>query len=81
MTTTGPDVLLAAYRALTDDERDEAFERLCQLRVADAAEGDSDMARFLGSLSIVAEEVGRVPTVTDYKERPRYIRSDAHHER
>lgn len=68
MATTGPDVLLVAYCALTDDERDEAFERLCQLRVADAAEGDSDMERFLSSLTVVAEEVGRVPTVTDYKE-------------
>lgn len=68
MPTNATDVVLAGYRALTDDERDEVFERFCQLRVADAAEGDSDMARFLRSLAIVAEEVGRIPTVTDYKE-------------
>jgi hypothetical protein len=68
MATNATDVVLAGYRALTDGERDEVFERLCQLRVADAAEGDSDMARFLRSLAIVAEEVGRIPTVTDYKE-------------
>ena len=52
MATNATDVVLAGYRALTDGERDEVFERLCQLRVADAAEGDSDMARFLRSLSV-----------------------------
>jgi hypothetical protein len=68
MPTTGPDAVLTLYRALTDGEREEAFERICQLRVADAAEGESDMARYLRSLARVTELVGRTPTVTDYKD-------------
>jgi hypothetical protein len=68
MATTGPDAVLTLSRALTDPEREEAFERICQLRVADAAECESDMARYLRSLARVAELVGRTPTVTDYKE-------------
>jgi hypothetical protein len=67
VTTPAPDVVIAAYQALGEEEREVAFERIRQLRVADAAAGETDMARHLRSLARVAEEVGRVPTVTEYR--------------
>lgn len=36
MSTPAPDVVIAAYQALADDERDAAFERIRELRVATA---------------------------------------------
>lgn len=67
MVTPAPDVVIAAYQALAEHERDIVFERLRQLRIADAAASETDMARFLRSLCRVAEEVGRTPTVTEYR--------------
>ena len=62
--TTGPDLLVAAYCALVEDEQDDAFDRLHQLRIEKEAGSESDMARYIRSLQRVAEEVGRTPTST-----------------
>ena len=67
MATSAADVVVGAYSLLAGDARDAAFERICQLRVADAAEAETDIARYLRSLARVAAEVGRAPTVTDYR--------------
>jgi Homing endonuclease associated repeat len=67
MATSGPDLLVAAYRVLSEDEQDEAFSRLHEARVTKEAATDSDMARYLRSLQIVAEAVGRTPTSDDYR--------------
>jgi hypothetical protein len=66
--TTGPDLLVAAYCALAEDEQDEAFDRLHQLRIEKEAGSDSDMARFIHSLRRVADELGRTPTSDEYRE-------------
>lgn len=74
MATSGPDLLLAAYVALGDEEQDEAFERLHQLRVDKQAGTDTDMSRYVRSLRRVAEELGRTPTSDEYREvQPRLV--------
>lgn len=67
MATSGPDLLVAAYRALADDEQDEGFDRLHQLRLEEAGT-ESDMVRYIRSLQRVAREVGHVPTADEYRE-------------
>lgn len=68
MATSGSDVLLAAYRALTEAEQDDVFVRIQQLQVERLAGEESDAARFLRSMLRVTEELGHVPSVDEYKE-------------
>lgn len=67
MATSGPDLLVASYLTLSDAEQEEAFERVHKLRVERLAGTDSETARYICSLRRVAEDVGRAPTVDDYK--------------
>lgn len=64
MTTNATDIVLAAYNALSEEERDEAFERIRERRVLAAAGEEPDAARFVRSLRRVAEYVGH-PDETD----------------
>lgn len=59
---------MAAYQVLSEDEQDEAFERVHGLRIQKEAGTDSDMSRYLRSLQLVQAEVGRTPTSDDYRE-------------
>lgn len=68
MATSGPDLLVAAYQAFAPDERDEAFDRIHQVRLDEDAGTESDMGRYLRSLRRVADEVGRTPTSDEYRE-------------
>jgi hypothetical protein len=68
MATSGPDLLVAAFLALNDEEQQEAFERVHRICVGKQAGTDSEAGRYIRSLRRVAEELGRVPTVDDYKE-------------
>ena len=65
--TSASALVLSTYQLLTSEEQDEVFERIRALRVEQAAQGESDMARFLRSLARVAEVVGHTPTVTEYQ--------------
>jgi hypothetical protein len=67
MVTSGSDLLVVAYQALTPDERDDAFERIHHLRLTEEAGTESDMARFIRSLKRVADELGRAPTADEYR--------------
>ncbi len=65
--TSGAALVLGAYQLLSADEQDDVFERIRALRVEAAAQGETDMARYLRSLARVAEVVGHTPTVTEYQ--------------
>lgn len=65
--TTGPDLLLIGFESLSEEEQEEAFERIAELRAGRLAGEESEMARFVRSLRRVAEEVGDVPSVDDYR--------------
>lgn len=67
MSTSGPDLLVASFLVLSDEEQDESFERLHRLRVEKQAGTDSEAGRFIRSLQRVAEQVGGVPTIDEYK--------------
>lgn len=67
MATTGPDLLIASYHALDEQEQDEAFERLHGIRVPKEAGTESDVAHYFRSLQRVAQEVGRTPTADEYR--------------
>ena len=67
MSTSGPDIVVAAYLALGEEEQEQAFERLHRLRVEKQAGSDSEAARFIRAMQRVAEELGHVPTIDEYK--------------
>ena len=74
MPTTAVDLLVVAYRSLTADEQQDLFERINDLRARSAARDASEMARYVRSLRHVAEEIGRIPTVDDYRTvQPRLV--------
>lgn len=79
MPTSGADVVVASYLLLGVEEREEAFQRIHQLRVDEEAADSSEAALYLRCLLRVAEDVGRTPTVDDYKEvQPRLAAAGEH---
>ena len=67
MATSGADLLVAAFLALNDEEQAEAFERVHRISVEKQAGSDSEAGRYIRSMRRVAEELGHIPTVDDYK--------------
>jgi hypothetical protein len=65
--TTGVDLLVAAWRQLDADEREEAFDRLAELRLAEQAGEDSETGRYLRALMTVEQHVGKSPSPNDYR--------------
>lgn len=59
--TTGADAVVVVFAALSDDEQEEAFARLSELRLRRQAGDDSSMERHIRSLRRVAEYVGHAP--------------------
>ena len=66
--TSGVDVFLATYAALSEDERGHAFERLRELRLDEAGVVETEMAKYIKSLRAVAEAIGHTPGVTEYQQ-------------
>lgn len=66
--TSGIDVFLATYAALSEDERGHAFERLREIRLDEAGVVETEMAKYVKSLRAVAEVIGHTPGVTEYQE-------------
>lgn len=65
--TSGVDLLAVAYAALTANEQEDAFARISEIRLRRLAGNESDTARMIRSMRRVAEEVGRAPSVEDYR--------------
>jgi hypothetical protein len=66
--TSGVEVLLAVYGALTPEEREQAITRLRELRVEEGGEAEREMDRYLHSLRRVASAIGHMPGVSEYQE-------------
>ena len=73
MATSAVAVVLIAYRALSAEEREHAFERIEQVRLEETVAEGSATARLIRSLVRAAEELGRQPTVDDYKQVRRLL--------
>lgn len=67
MATSGPDLLVAAFLALNEDERQEAHERIHVVQLDTLAGDRSEAGRYIDSMRRVAVEVGHVPSTDDYK--------------
>lgn len=68
MSTTAADALLILFAALPEDEQDEAFARIEDIRLRQEAGSESDTERFIRSVRRVAEYVGHPPSVDEYKQ-------------
>lgn len=66
--TSGVDVFLATYAALSGEERSRAFERLREIRLDEEGVVETEMAKYIRSLRIVAEAIGHTPGVTEYQD-------------
>jgi len=68
-TTSAVDALLLVFNALTDAEQTEVSEKLAASNESRLAAEDNEMARYIRSLRRIAEVVGRVPSVDDYRDQ------------
>ena len=71
--TSAIDILLAAFSILTADEQTELVETLRKRELLRLSDEENEMARNIRSLCRVAEVVGRVPTVDDYRTESRAL--------
>lgn len=69
MATSAVDLVLVAYERLTDNEQEEAFSRLADIRLRKIAGGESEFARYLRSMRRAAEHAGRIDlSVDEYRD-------------
>lgn len=73
--TSGADLLVVAFRSLAPGEQDEVFERLRHVMTVRDAADESVMGRCLRSLLRVAEHIGGVPSVDDYRQVSKALRA------
>jgi len=69
--TTAVDVLLVAYQALSDEEKDELDQRLCQVQLARLTTAQDELSRMLRSIQTAAQHIDCDPsrlTVTQYRQ-------------
>ena len=72
------DAIAIIFAALSREEQEEVFERLVEARARRDAVGESQMARCLRSLQLVAEHVGHVPSVDEYKQASSELIAEGH---
>jgi hypothetical protein len=65
--TRAADVVVVAYRALSDEEREEAFTKINDARLSALAGSDDEIAIFIRSLQRVAGVVDDELTPTNYR--------------
>jgi hypothetical protein len=73
--TTATDALVIVFTALAAEEQDDVFERLHQARLRRDASEESLMGRCIRSMQRVAEHVGHVPSVDEYKSGSQDLRA------
>lgn len=66
--TTGSDLLLVAFEALTEAEQAEAYERLTEAHLRRQAGNEGQTARMIRALLTVSAQTGPEPTVEAYRE-------------
>lgn len=73
-TTSGTDLVLVAFKHLSQEEQDDCWERLRLVRLDQMAADDSDLQRFARGLRLVAEAVGQEPSAGEFhKVRPKLV--------
>lgn len=72
-TTSGIDLLLVAYLSLRPRERDLVAERVHEEQLSRLAAEESTAASYIRSLRRVREEVGRAPSVDQYRQTRRTL--------
>lgn len=72
--TSGGDVVLAGFAALTAEEQEQAFERIAAARVERLTGEESEIARHLRSLRRVADHLGDTPNTSSYRRAWRELR-------
>jgi hypothetical protein len=73
---SGADALVIIYEALPPDEQDAAYERIHESRLRQHKVAETELAMHVRSLRRVAEVLGRVPGVDDYKAVSRTLIED-----
>lgn len=79
MSTSAVDTLVIVFVALDNAEQREALERISEQRALRESGGESATARHIRSLRLVADYLGHVPSVDEYKQARREL-SEAGHE-
>lgn len=75
------DLLLVAYSALEEEEQEQLFARLGEIRVRAQAAGDGETARHIASLRRVAEHVGRTDlSVDEYRDAYKQLKAEGDEE-
>src|SRR6202035_3650094 len=72
--TTGAQLLAIAFKALSQDEREEAFERISEIRISEVAGEESATVQMLRSLTRARDLLGHLPTVGEYRELYRELK-------
>jgi hypothetical protein len=74
--TRAADVVIVAYSALSDEEREEAFTKINDARLSALAGSDDEIAIFIRSLQRVADVVDDELTPTNYRVARRTLLAD-----
>ncbi|HEX3519189.1 MAG TPA: hypothetical protein VHT29_09170 [Solirubrobacteraceae bacterium] len=75
-TTTGADALLVLYEILSPEEQEEVFQRIGKKRLQEQGYAETELAKYIRSLRRVAEAIGHVPGVEEYKNVSRVLLSE-----
>jgi hypothetical protein len=73
---SGADALLMLYEALPPVEQDMAYERIHEIRLREQKVMETELATHVRSLRRVAEAIGHVPGVADYRRVSRVLRAE-----
>lgn len=72
--TSGADALMMLYEGLSSEEQDAAYERICDRRLGEREDAETELMRHVRSLRRVAEVIGREPGIDDYRAVSRRLR-------
>ena len=75
LSTSAVDVLVVMFNSLSEQEQDKVCERLTELRVRKLAGSENWMAQYIRSMRRVAQYVGHVPSVDEYKQASEELRA------
>lgn len=74
--TPAPELLAVAYRALTAEEQELAYELINQVRLQRLAGENSEFGQLVASLKAVADVLGEAPGIDDYKRVRRELEAE-----
>ena len=75
MATSAVDIAVVMFQSLAEDEQEDLYQRLTELRARRPAGEHSETERIVISLRLVADHLGGSPSPTDYKLAYRELRA------